>query len=121
VVADKTREQTADELCCEVEKAAGVSLEAADRMSTQMANALVWPQPQGETEVLIKGITILAEHAPRNITEASLAAQMTATSEAALMFLNRATLPGQGDENPLKGDEGGTGRRGSLHLRRFRP
>ena len=70
VVADKTRQQTADELRCEVQKAAGVSLEAADRVSAQMANALVWPKPQGETEVLIKGITMLAEHAPRNITEA---------------------------------------------------
>jgi hypothetical protein len=59
---------------------------------------LVWPKPQGETEYLIKGITMLGEHAPRNITEASLAAQTTATSEAASMFLNRATLPGQTTE-----------------------
>jgi hypothetical protein len=41
---------------------------------------------------------MLAEHAPRNITEASLAAQMTATSEAALMFLNHPTLPRQTTE-----------------------
>jgi hypothetical protein len=36
---NKTREQMADELFCEVDKAAGGSFEAADRMSTQMANA----------------------------------------------------------------------------------
>jgi hypothetical protein len=71
VAADKTPEQMANELLCEVDKAAGVSLEAAARMSTQMANALVWPKPEGETEGLIKSITMLAEHAPRNIIEAS--------------------------------------------------
>src|SRR5262249_10330920 len=79
----------------EIEKAAGVPLEVADRMACQMANALVWPKPKDETEVLIKAITALAEHAPRNAIEASLAAQMTATGEMALMFLKSATLPAQ--------------------------
>jgi hypothetical protein len=95
VVAQKTREEMCDELCCEVEKAAGVPLEVADRMAHQMACALVWPKPKDETDLLIKAITALAEFAPRNTIEASLAAQMTATGEMALMFLNRATLPEQ--------------------------
>jgi hypothetical protein len=98
VVAQKTRQEMCDELCCEIEKAAGVPLEVADRIATQMANALVWPKPGDETESLIKAITSLAEYGPRNAIEASLAAQMTATCEAALMFLNRATVQGQTTE-----------------------
>ena len=97
-VAKKTREEFCDELCCEVEKAAGVPLEVADRMTHQMASAMVWPKPKDETELLIKAITALAEYAPQNAIEASLAAQMTATGEAALMFLNHATLPDQPSE-----------------------
>lgn len=92
VVASKTRDEFCDDLCGELEKAAGVPLEVADRMASQMANALVWPKPKGETETIIKAVTALAEFAPRNAIEASLAAQMTATGEAALMFLNRATV-----------------------------
>ncbi len=94
-VANKSREQFCDELCCEVEKAAGVPLEVADRMAQQMASAMVWPKPKDETELLIKAITALAEYGPRNAMEASLAAQMTATGEMALMFLNRANHPEQ--------------------------
>jgi hypothetical protein len=99
VVTNKTREEFCDELCCEVEKAAGVPLEVADRMASQMGNALVWPKPNGETEYLIKAITALAAYAPQSAIEASLAAQMTATGEAALMFLNRATIPEQPTDN----------------------
>jgi hypothetical protein len=79
VIANKTREQFCDELCCEVAKAAGVPLEVADRMAHQMATAMVWPKPKDEAELLIKAITALAEFGPRNAIEASLAAQMTAT------------------------------------------
>lgn len=98
IAANKTREQFCGELCCEVEKAAGVPLEVADRMAHQMANALVWPKPKDENEYLIKAITALAEFAPKNSIEASLAAQMTATGEAALMFMERATRQDQGSE-----------------------
>jgi hypothetical protein len=99
VAANKTREQFCDELCCDIEKAAGEPLEVAGRMATQMANALVWPKPKDETEVLIKAIRALAEYAPKNVIEASLAAQMTATGEAALLFRNRATIPEQPTDN----------------------
>jgi hypothetical protein len=95
IVAQKTREELCDELCCEIERAAGVPPEVADRIAVQMAYALVWPKPKDETELLIKAITALAEHGPRNAMEGSLAAQMTATGEMALMFLNRVTLPEQ--------------------------
>ncbi|MGA2117315.1 MAG: hypothetical protein ABSH56_21460 [Bryobacteraceae bacterium] len=95
VVTNKTREEFCDELCCEIEKAAGVPLEVADRMTHQMATAMVWPKPTGDTESLIKAITALAAFAPQNAIEASLAAQMTATGEMALMFLNRVTSPEQ--------------------------
>jgi len=98
VVANKTRDEFCDELCCEVEKAAGVPLEVADRMAHQMATAMVWPKPKDETELLIKAITALAEYAPTNAIEASLAAQMTATGEAALMFMERATRKDQSTE-----------------------
>src|SRR4051812_23519904 len=46
VFANKTREQFCDELCCEVEKAAGVPVEVADRMVQQMATGMVWPKPK---------------------------------------------------------------------------
>jgi hypothetical protein len=95
VDANKTREQFCDELCRGLEKAAGVPIEVADRMTHQMGSAMVWPKPQGDTELLIKAITGLREYAPQNAIEASLAAQMTATGETALLFLNRATLPNQ--------------------------
>lgn len=78
-----------------LEKAAGGQREVADRIATQMANALVWPRPKDKAELLIKAIAVLTEHAPRNAIEASLAAQMTATGEMALMFLNRSTISEQ--------------------------
>jgi hypothetical protein len=59
---------------------------------------LVWPKPRDETDLHIKAVITLAEHAPQNVTEASLAVQMTATKEAALMFLHRATIEGQTTE-----------------------
>lgn len=46
VVADETSEQMADELRCGLGRAAAVSLEAADRRSTQMANALICLHPE---------------------------------------------------------------------------
>jgi hypothetical protein len=71
VVSSKTREQICDELCCEIDKAAGVPLAVADRMASQMANALVWPKPEDQTEAMIKAITALAEYAPQNAIEAA--------------------------------------------------
>ncbi len=61
VVSNKTREQLCDELLCDIEKAAGVPLDVAVRMATQMANALVWPKPEDQTDAFIKAITTLAE------------------------------------------------------------
>ena len=53
------------------------------------------PSRKTKPDGFIKAITTLAEHTPRNPIEASLAAQMTATGETAMMFLNRATGPDQ--------------------------
>lgn len=98
IVTDKTREQLCDELFCQLDKAAGVPLEVATRIVGQMTSSLVWPKMNDKTELLIKAISTLSEYTPRNLIEASLAVQMTATSEMALMFLNRATLAGQTTE-----------------------
>jgi hypothetical protein len=95
VSAGKNREEFCDELFGQVEKATGVQLEVAVRMVSQMASAHVWPAPKDQTDGFIQAITSLAEYAPRNVVEASLAAQLTATGEAALMFLRRATIPDQ--------------------------
>jgi hypothetical protein len=91
-----------EELCVrildEIAKAAGVSSDVAFRLATQMAEALVLPKPKDEAQVLVDSIAALAEYAPRNILEASLAVQLTATHEAALLFLKRATLENQPSE-----------------------
>jgi hypothetical protein len=98
VAMAKTREKLANELVAEMDKAAGVPLMIADHLTSQMENALVWPKPRDETDLHIKAVITLAEHAPQNVIEASLAVQMTATKEAALMFLHRATTEGQTTE-----------------------
>jgi hypothetical protein len=95
VVSKKTRDQICDELCADVSRATGTSLEVADRILTQMMNAAVWPHAPKETtatEHLIKAISRIAEYSPRNVTEADLAVQMTATNDAALLFLRRAAM-----------------------------
>jgi hypothetical protein len=79
VAMDKTREELANELISEMDKAAGVPLMIADHLTSQMENALVWPQRRDETDLHIKAVITLAEHAPQNVIEASLAVQMTAT------------------------------------------
>jgi hypothetical protein len=99
VTSKKTREEFADELTGEIEKATGVPLEVASRIATQMTQAQVWPWSEGGTEALIKAVTTIAELGPRNAIQASLAVQMTATGEAALMFMHRATLPNQPSES----------------------
>lgn len=76
----------------------GLPSKAAVRLVAQMCSALIHPRPKDDTEAIIAAITALQQHAPRNVVEAGLAAQMTATSEMALMFLERAILPAQTPE-----------------------
>jgi hypothetical protein len=93
VAISKTREELANEPVAEMDKAAGGPLMIADHLTSQMATALVWPKPRDETDLSMKAV--IAEHAPQNVIEASLAVQMTATKEPALMFLDRSMLPEQ--------------------------
>jgi hypothetical protein len=60
-----------------------------------LADVMACNRAVDENENIIEAISALAEHAPKNIIEARLAFQMTATSEAALMFLRRSMLPNQ--------------------------
>jgi len=55
----------------------------------------VSPRPKGNNDAVIKACAAIGELAPTNATEAMLATQMIAAHDAALMFLNRATLEGQ--------------------------
>ena len=70
VTSKKTREEFADELTGEIEKATGVPLEVASRIATQMTQAQVWPWSEGGTEALIKAVTTIAELGPRNAIQA---------------------------------------------------
>jgi hypothetical protein len=67
--------------------------EASFRILHQAANALVWPLRQ--EDAIINAVSMMAEMAPQNMTEAMLSIQMIAVNEAALMYLSRATLPDQ--------------------------
>jgi DNA-binding winged helix-turn-helix (wHTH) protein len=58
------------------------------------SNALVWPNLKQE-DAIVPTVAMMAEMAPQNATEAMLAIQMIAASEAALLFLKRATAEGQ--------------------------
>ena len=92
----KARQQLADELALTVCDATGTqSYEMADRIIAQVANAHIWPKPGDTSDGIIKAVTAIREMAPRNVTEAMLAAQMIATNEAALKFLRHATQEDQ--------------------------
>jgi hypothetical protein len=72
--------------------------EMADRIVVQVGEALVSPRPNGADDAIVKAYAATGELAPQNATEAMLATQMIAAHDAALMFLNRATLDGQAFE-----------------------
>lgn len=95
-VTKRTREQLIDRLIGGACKVTGArSKETADRIIVQVAGGLVRPKPKGANEQLIKAFAAIAEMAPQNATEAMLATQIIATNDAALMFLQRATLENQ--------------------------
>jgi hypothetical protein len=97
IARQKERAQLADELVQNVlpEATGTQSVEVADRLIQQVANAQVWPRPKNVDESVIKAIATMKEMAPKTPTEALLAVHLIATSEAALMFLRRATAEGQ--------------------------
>ncbi len=95
----KTREQSIHELEVATCKLTGTtSLDVANRIMTQVANAQVWPKPNAGFDQRIKAFSGIAEMDPRNATEAMLATQMIGVHEAAMMFLHRATLVEQSPE-----------------------
>src|SRR5450631_434882 len=95
-VRKKTREQLVDGLIARACEVTGVrSKEMADRIIIQVANGLVQPKAQGTHDHLVKAFAAIAEMAPQSATEAMLGTQMIAANDAALMFLNRATLENQ--------------------------
>src|SRR5215472_16562597 len=70
--------------------------EFAHRIIIQAAGSLVSPRPKdGPDGQLVAGFAAISELAPQNATEAMLATQMIAVNDAALMFINRATIEDQ--------------------------
>ena len=95
-VVKKTREQMMDELAPLLCKMTGTrSPDVAHRIVCQVGNAQVWPKPADRVDQMAKSVALIGEMAPQNVTEAMLAAQMIATNDAALMFVQRSTLEGQ--------------------------
>lgn len=90
------RQQREDDVRRLLREASGTKTDkVAERFLTQMANALTWPglKEKDGVEPGLKAGQVFMEIGPRNAIEAMLSIQMVATNEAALMFLNRSTLP----------------------------
>jgi hypothetical protein len=99
VVKRKAREELVDRLLKNGPQITGIRTTAiADRIIVQVGDAQVWPRGRDSTDKLLKAFGAIAEMAPKNATEAMLATQMIAAHEAALAFLNRATLETQHTE-----------------------
>jgi hypothetical protein len=73
-------------------------LEVAVRLISQVQDALTFPRPETQADTIVQAITTLAEYKPDGIMQATLAAQMIATNDAAALFMRRATLPNQPSE-----------------------
>jgi hypothetical protein len=96
VAPKKTRDELVKELTTIVCKATGTQYyDVADRLINQVINAQVFPKPRDEADHFHKALVAIEEMAPQNVIEATLAVQMIATNDAALMFLRRATTEGQ--------------------------
>jgi hypothetical protein len=73
----------------------GVSAKSvADLVVTQMASMSLWGAKTNE-EKGVAAIDLLHESQPASVTEAFLSVQMFGVHEAALLFLQRATVSGQ--------------------------
>jgi hypothetical protein len=94
-VALKSRQQLEDDAIRAMREVMGsLSDEAAGRLTIQACHALVWP-PVEPDAAIVAGVAAVAEMAPSNGIEGMLAVQMIAAHNAALMFLNRATIKEQ--------------------------
>lgn len=67
----------------------------AERIVNQLASMLVWGRNNADGQKAVAALDLVMELAPANATEALLAVQMLGVHEAALLFLQRATLDGQ--------------------------
>jgi len=67
----------------------------AVQIIAQIAESIVRPRPKDTNQSLIQAISMIAEIAPQNFTEAMLATQMIGTHEAAMYFTGIATQSGQ--------------------------
>jgi hypothetical protein len=89
-------ERSVDEILADICTPTGVHRdEVAMRIIDQVGKSLVRPRPGDTDALLIQAVSMIEEMAPKNLTEALLATQMIAANEAALLFLNRATLESQ--------------------------
>ena len=94
----KTREQREQEAIKAMRVVTGTRSDpAVGRLTIQACHALVWP-PVHNDVAIVEGVAAMAEMAPRTGTEGMLAVQMIAAHNAALLFLNRATIKEQHPE-----------------------
>jgi hypothetical protein len=77
--------------------ASGISgARPAERILSQLARIQIWGQKDADdVENALAALDMMVELKPANIVEAMLTVQMVGVHEAALMFLQRATLEGQ--------------------------
>ena len=91
----KDREEPA-ELARQLQKATGTAKEStAMLIINQLVAMQVWGRKDEEVKRALAAIGLIGELQPTNATEALLAVQMFGVHEAALLFLQRATLDGQ--------------------------
>lgn len=77
-------------------KITGTTTESSSELIiNQMMAMQVWYRSRTEEQKVIAAAELIAELEPTNPTEALLAVQMFGVHEAALLFLQRATLEGQ--------------------------
>ena len=94
----KSREERENEAILAMRQVMGArSDDAAGRLTIQACHALVWP-PVDNAAAIVEAVAAMAELSPANGTEGMLAVQMIAAHNAALLFLNRATIKEQRPE-----------------------
>ena len=92
---EETRQRLEQHAIDSLQKLTGTqSLFSADRILTQVANALVWPRVSQE-DAILRPAAAIGEMGATNLTEAMLSTQMLAVHDAALMYLHRSQVEGQ--------------------------
>ena len=100
----RDKSQTDDEFRRNLCLVTGTSTKTGAELAlNQMASIQVWNRYQKEPERALAAVDMIAEFAPKNALETLLAVQMFGVHEAALLFLQRATIPGQTFEGSGEG------------------